>query len=97
MSDTQKAVQNLPADEPAAREDLSDAIEHSMDRQSDEKVRCVRVFDDRYRCNWWVREATNDWRSYTTGSIRKSLFLRVNKKADKLVIEDLSNRQEDLG
>jgi len=91
MTETQKVAESTPV--PPARpaaEDLSRAIEKAVARQSDEQVHCVRVFEDRYRCNWWVRTTTEDWLSFTTGSIRKSTFLRATKQEDKLVIEDLS-------
>ena len=38
-----------------ATEDLSEAIEGSIDKQPGEEVRSVRVYGDHYRCNWWVR------------------------------------------
>jgi hypothetical protein len=89
--DTQTGSKPAAQPQPAV-EDLSAAIEQAVDRQPDEEVRSVRVFGDRYRCNWWVREkATQAW-FLTTGKIRKSRFLRVTMAADKLVIEDLSNR-----
>jgi hypothetical protein len=74
-----------------ATDDLSQAINQSVERQPDEEVRSVRVFEDRYRCNWWVREKTTHWMSFATGEIRKSKFLRATQQADKLIIEDLSN------
>lgn len=89
MSQTPKATEKRPAQSPAP-EDFSEAIEQSMERQPDEQVRCVRVYEDRYRCNWWVRGAGRDWLAAATGSIRKSIFLRVTKQNDKLVIEKLS-------
>jgi len=90
MTETQKVVEPAPAPKVPAVEDLSHAIEKTVVRQADEQVHCVRVFGDRYRCNWWVRTSTtDDWLSFTTGSIRKSQFLRANKQADKLVIEEL--------
>ncbi|MCY2954826.1 MAG: hypothetical protein NTU53_23085 [Planctomycetota bacterium] len=70
---------------------MSEAIDQMMERQPDEEVRSVRVFEDRYRCNWWVRQKTTDWLSFTTGVIRKSRFLRATQVANKVVIEDLSN------
>jgi hypothetical protein len=76
---------------PPETEDLSEAINQTVERQPDEEVKSVRVFEDRYRCNWWVRGKTNDWLSFTTGVIRKSRFLRATRTADGLVIEDLSN------
>lgn len=93
MSEAQKTVDKRPAPQKPEVEDFSKAIEQTMTRQPDEQVRCVRVFEDRYRCNWWVRGTTGDWLSLATGSIRKSLFLRATKQADKLVIEEMSNRR----
>lgn len=91
MTETQKVIESVPVPpaSPAA-EDLSRAIEKTMSRQANEQVQCVRVFHDRYRCNWWVRGGADDWLSCTTGSIRKSAFLRATRQADKLVIEELS-------
>jgi hypothetical protein len=89
--------ENTPAKRPAvdsiepAMDDLSEAINQSVERQPDEEVRSVRVFGDRYRCNWWVRQKTTDWMGVTTGVIRKSKFLRATQVADRLVIEDLSS------
>ena len=71
------------------QEDLSRAIQQSMERQRDEQVRCVRVFDDRYRCNWWVEDKHSNPAFVSTGTIRRSRFLRVTKSGDQLVIEDL--------
>jgi hypothetical protein len=74
-------------------EDLSDAINQSVERQPNEEVRSVRVFEDCYRCNWWVKEKSNHWMSFSSGIISKSRFLRVSKIADKLIIQDLSNHE----
>ncbi len=90
MAEIKDVVEERPHQKPIANEDLSEAIAQTMDRQSDEEVRCVRVFEDRYRCNWWVRGTGADWLAGATRSIRKSTFLRVSRKADKLIIEDLS-------
>ncbi len=90
MTEAQKPVEKRPAPQPTATADFSEAIEQTMQRQPDEEVRCVWLFEDRYRCNWWVRGKSNNWLSFTTSVIRKSVFLRATRKADKLVIEDLS-------
>jgi len=74
-----------------AMDDLSQAINQSVEKQPDEEVRSVRVFEDRYRCNWWTRQKTTDWLSSTSGVIKRSKFLRVTLVANKLIIEDLSN------
>jgi hypothetical protein len=87
--ETKTLKQPVTAKSPAT-DDLSQAINQTVERQPDEEVRSVRVFDDRYRCNWWVREKTSHWMSLTTGVIRKSRFLRATQTAGKLLIEDLS-------
>ena len=78
---------------PPAAEDLSKAIEQTVETQADEQVEVVRVFGDRYRCNWWVREKAAHWLSCTSGRIRRSKFLRVTRAADRLLIEDLDDRR----
>ena len=70
-----------------ATEDLSRAIERSVEKQPDEQVRSVRLFDNFYRCNWWVQDKTPHPFWLTTGKIRKSSFLKVTKAGDGLVIE----------
>jgi hypothetical protein len=86
-----KAVQQaqpLPAEQ--APQDLSLAIAQTMDKGPDEQVKCVRVFGDRYRCNWWVQGKADDWRSFGTGRITRSSFVRATMAGEKLIIEDLS-------
>ena len=91
MTQEDKPHKQRVAPTSPAPEDLSEANDQMMERQPDEEVRSVRVFEDRYRCNWWVRHKTTDWLSFTTGVIRKSKFLRATQTGGKLVIEDLSN------
>jgi hypothetical protein len=76
----------------APSEDLSRAIEQSVERQPDEQVRSVRLFDNFYRCNWWVQDKTPHPFWLTTGKIRKSSFLRVTKAAEGLLIETVSDQ-----
>lgn len=72
-------------------EDLSEAIKQAVEKKPDEEVRIVRVFGDRYRCNWWVQDpAPETMLALSTGKIRRSRFLRATKTGDTLVIEDLS-------
>ena len=73
-----------------ATEDLSEAIERSVEKEAGEEVRTVRVFGDCYRCNWWAPEKTAHAWFVGEGRIRKSRFVRATKVADKLVMEDLS-------
>jgi hypothetical protein len=73
---------------PLARsEDLSALIVESMRRQPGEIVRCIRVSETHYRCNWWQREQPGE-----SGRIARSAFLRVSNTADGLMIEDLTPR-----
>ena len=76
---------------PVKTTDLSQAIEGSIERQAGEEVRIVRVFDDNYRCNWWVRDAAPGPVYLNTGRIIKSKFLRANMSGEKLIVEDLSS------
>ncbi len=92
IKDTKTRKPTPTAPLPPAPEDLSEAISQSVERQADEEVKIVRVFDDRYRCNWWVRDKAAQPMFMTTGKIRRSSFLRATRNADKLVIEDLSKR-----
>jgi len=83
---TEDAVQIKPV-----AEDLSDAIKRAVKRQPGEEVKIVRVFGDRYRCNWWVRDWASDGAfSLAVGRISRSSFLRATKTGDKVVIEDLT-------
>jgi hypothetical protein len=91
-------MQNDPkrADAPGAGatatpDDLSAAIEGSIDKQPGEEVRTVRVYGDHYRCNWWIRDITPGPAYLHVGRITRSKFLHVTRKGDDLVIVDLSN------
>ncbi len=76
----------------SATDDLSEDIKQSVEKQRHEEVRCVRLFGDRYRCNWWVKDATTQPVFTRTGKISKSRFLRVTKVDGRLVIEGLNDR-----
>jgi len=75
----------------AAMADLSEAIEGSAEREPGEEVRSVRVFDDNYRCNWWVWDPAPGPTYLKTGRIIKSKFVRATMRGEELVVEDLSN------
>jgi len=77
-----KAVPQRPA-----ATDLSKEIEHSMERQHDDRIKVVKLFGDCYRCNWWVQDKTPHPFWLATGTIRKSQFLRVTKTSDRLNVE----------
>ena len=84
-------TKQAPASEPAASKDLSGAIEESMRRQPGEEVRSVRVFEDYYRCNWWMRDPAPGPTYLNTGRIIASKFLKATMSGDKLIVEDLSS------
>jgi hypothetical protein len=65
-------------------EDLSARVALAVERQPGDTVRCTRVGEDRYRCNWWSALATGTYDNpgmsgllVTTHRVRKSLFLRA--------------------
>jgi hypothetical protein len=93
MTQTPPAEKKPAADKPAASEDLSKAIEQSMERQPDELVKSVRLFDDYYRCNWWVPDKAAQPVWLSMGRIRRSRFLRVTRAGSELVIEDVDKRR----
>ena len=76
-----------------ANPDLSQAIEESVERKPGEEVRIVRVFDDNYRCNWWIRDGGPGPAYLNMGRIIKSKFLRATMVGEKLLVEDLSSRR----
>ena len=90
MSDEIK-TEVAPGARAAPVVDLSAAIERSIEREPGEEVRSVRVFDDNYRCNWWVRDAAPGPAYLNTGRIVKSKFLRATMRGDKMVVEDISS------
>ncbi len=87
MTQEVKAEKKAAIPTSTASEDLSKAIEQSVPRHSGEQVKCVRVFDEHYRCNWWVSDKTAHAPWLSMGKIRKSSLLRVTKAADELLIK----------
>lgn len=70
-----------------AQADLAKEMEQSMERRSDERIKVVRVFNDHYRCNWWVEDKTPQLHWLATGKIRRSALVRATKTPDGLLIE----------
>ena len=90
------AILNAP---PAKQGDLSLEIERAVQRDPLDRVKCVRVFDDYYRCNWWSQPAgaptnrdTSVWGSVATQRVRKSQFLNVTSVAGQLTIKEMPSR-----
>jgi hypothetical protein len=78
--------------------DLSSEINAAVGKEVGETVKCVRVFGDNYRCNWWGSEASApDRKQFPLGfgvtamRVRKSSFLRATKTAEGLQIHDMTN------
>ena|ERR1051325_4206562 len=76
-------------------DDCSAEIERLMAKEPRDRVRCVRVFGDFYRCNWWAplvqpvdSEPVVDWAAATTHRVRKSAFVRATVRAGELVIRE---------
>jgi hypothetical protein len=88
-------------DAPINDRNLSGDIERTMEKEPYEQVRCVRVFGDFYRCNWWApvgRRVTSVARDATysvfeTYRVRKSSFLMVSLREGRLIVKDLSKPQ----
>jgi hypothetical protein len=85
---------------PVAETDLSSQIERAVKKDPLDRVRCVRVFDNFYRCNWWA-EAVGDvaskhpsvWGAVATERVRKSRFLNATMVGDKLVVQEMIPHQ----
>jgi len=76
--------------------DLSREVERAVPREPQDRVRCVRVFGDRYRCNWWApfgpseaRGPMAEWALTAMCRVRKSRFLRATTRGNRLTVEDL--------
>jgi hypothetical protein len=76
--------------------DLSREVERAVPREPQDRVRCARVFGDRYRCNWWAPSGADslprgmaEWAVTATCRVRKSRFLRATTRGTRLTIEDL--------
>jgi hypothetical protein len=98
MMDTTEPIPSSAASRvgtTAAISDLSRRIEQSIERQPMDAVRCVRVFGDFYRCNWWSRQGEKrkgvdfDWGGLITDHVRQSRFLKATVRGDELVLEDV--------
>ncbi|MGD0770141.1 MAG: hypothetical protein ABSB42_18315 [Tepidisphaeraceae bacterium] len=101
MPDENTAKTKAPAATPAAPAeiDLSAEIVATLEAPIGETVRCVRVYGDNYRCNWWGQEAPRaigkpivSGFEATELRVRRSRFLKVKKTSDGLQIQDATSR-----
>jgi hypothetical protein len=80
---------------PAAPEDHSAEILRVVKKEPLDRVKCVRVFDSYYRCNWWspLRTPTSghtpQWAVGTTHYVRKSAFFRASLRDGHVVVEEV--------
>jgi hypothetical protein len=81
--------------ESPADKDLSTEIERVIEREPLDQVRCVRVFGNYYRCNWWSRLGgprvglDYDWAGLLKDFIRQSRFLTATMEAGQLVVKEV--------
>ncbi len=74
--------------------DCSADILQKLEREPGDRVTCVRVFDDFYRCNWWAigTELVDPRMLYGSVTaayrVRKSRFVRATLSGGSLVVED---------
>lgn len=106
MPDQKDAVDPIvPASEPALRAgrptrspvDLCREVERTLDLEPGDRVRCVHLFGDYYRCNWWSRVETTrkkadyDWSALLTDHVRRSSFLKVTTADGQLKVEEVAD------
>jgi len=78
-----------------ATSDLSRRIEQMVERKPLDAVRCVRVFGNFYRCNWWARLGSKrpgtdfDWGGLITDYVRQSRFLKATVSGEEITLEDV--------
>jgi hypothetical protein len=95
-NDVSSLFNPAPAPKPADG-DLSREIERAVVKLPLDLVRCIRLFDDCYRCNWWAPSAPRGlgmyrdrssigWGTGTTHYIRQSRFLVVTRREGALAI-----------
>ena len=79
----------------ASSVDCSRQILQSMEKEPRDRLTCVRVFDDFYRCNWWAAGALParaekgfQGLEVTGFCVRKSHFVKATMRDGVLVVED---------
>jgi hypothetical protein len=82
----EESVTSLDRVPTGPNEDLSGRIEQAVVRQRHDRVKCVRVSGDFYRCNWWAvttadeaasRGGGSAWAAVAMSRVRESRFLHV--------------------
>jgi hypothetical protein len=77
--------------------DLSPEIIQSITKGHDQRVTCVHVSGNNYRCNWWSPAPSKHYDNpgmrgllVTTHVVTKSRFLNVVRVNNQLVVKDVS-------
>src|SRR3954466_4689362 len=77
--------------------DLSTQVEHAVQREPLDRVKCVHVFGNFYRCNWWAdpgvgvaSKHASIWGLVATQRVRKSRFLDATLVDGALVIKEVA-------
>ena len=86
---------------PPAEADLSKRVERAVSKDPLDRVKCVRVYGDFYRCNWWNQTGdgvaprhVSAWGEVAMQRVRKSRFLKVTVAAGELVITEVVSQGE---
>src|SRR5579871_6076287 len=81
----------------ATQTDLSAEIIRSIAKEQNQRITCMRVCGNNYRCNWWSPAPTKAYDNpamrgllVTTHVVAKSRFLNVVKVDNRLVVTDAS-------
>jgi len=97
-----ETLTEMPSVAIASDGDLSRAVELTVPRVAGDRVRCARVFETYYRCNWWSAAGAGtvgaggpvpEWAATSLHRIRRSRFLRVTQGADGLCIEEVAGQE----
>jgi hypothetical protein len=97
MADENNATVKPVSVTPTVETDLSAEISATVETAAGETVRCVRVYGDNYRCNWWGHVSGDVVGKPMSGfevtelRVRRSSFFKAKKTASGLQIELLSN------
>jgi hypothetical protein len=85
---------HFAAPKPITPADLSQEIERAVPREPLDRVRCVHLYDNHYRCNWWAPGAADgrtpmaEWAVLAMHRVRKSQFITATLQGGELVMDE---------
>lgn len=90
--------------DPFTGEDLSDEIRLAVAREPGDVVRCTRVSNSHYRCNWWRSVFVNSFDNPgmkgtqigTTYRVSRSAYLKVTRNPNAGLTVDHDGKRLDL-